>query len=810
MANKRLNTTITIGGTVTAGLKSALGSTTSMLKGIGKAVGELKRKQDDLKSGIRTFTSMGRSVDGLRLKYLNNIKAIDALRAAQAKLQQSQERQDRINGRAVKVGAAGVGATVAGGAIIRSVVPGVKESKHYETEKARIVALGMGDKVNAEAFKYAKAMKTFGTSQLENLELLRDGMSVFADLHHAEMVAPLMAKMKFGNKAVFGNEKGEDNSRAFIDMLKVIETRGGLKSQAEFEKQANMLQQVISATGGRVDATEWRNFLMTGGMAGKAMSSESLFYTMEHLVQEMKGHVAGNGLNSLYKSIYQGKGTKRAKMNLDKFGLITDRSKVTEDKAGQVAFFNPGAVMGSEKLRDNPFDWMEDVLLPQLAKKGVTDPKQIEDTMGMIISNSVGGAFLAEMYRQRDNIKRARARNMGAQDIAQLEKQGRETAHGKELDAEAKLADIKLRLGNQILPIYTKALVMASDALEKFNAFSEKNPKLTNALVVGVTALGVGLAVVGPLLVTAAGAMGIYAAGQMMMTRAVVGSRATSALGMLGNGLAKIGRVIPGVLSVIRPLALAFMISSAPMLLVAGVAGGIAAAGLLIWKYWEPLKAFFGNFGTALMAGLAPVGEAISAAFAPVWAVLKPIVMPVLEAIGGWVKKAATWFGELLTPISATSQTTKDFGDAGTKTGEVVAAAFTFMLKPITAVAELIGSTVEKFGMLAGMYGKIKGMGGSSFGAAWEVGKLAVTGDTKAFSDYTNQLPGVAGTGAPPALPPVRGVGAGAAAVTSNTNTFNITQQPGQDARALANEITLQQQRAQAVRARSGLRDGTQ
>ena len=34
-------------------------------------------------------------------------------------------------------------------------------------------------------------MKTYGTSQVENLELMRDGMTVFADGHHAEMVSPL-------------------------------------------------------------------------------------------------------------------------------------------------------------------------------------------------------------------------------------------------------------------------------------------------------------------------------------------------------------------------------------------------------------------------------------------------------------------------------------------------------------------------------------------------------------------------------------------------------------------------------------------
>lgn len=509
--SKRLNAVIQIGGTVTTGLKSALGMTTGSLAKMQGKMKDLRREQEQLGRTIGIWKDLGKNVDGLNAKYANLTSQMKRLRQAHESFTKAESRTKATKAVAGKLTSAGAVMTATGTAMLAPAVLGTKEASHYRTEKARIAALGMGDKTNAHAVEFAKGMKTFGTSQLENLELMRDGLSVFADLHHAEMVAPLMAKMKFANKAVFGREQGEANSAQFMDMLKVIETRGGLKSEAEFSKQANIIQQVISATGGRVGATEWRHMLMTGGLAGKGMDSEALFYTMEHMVQEMGGDKAGTGLNSLYKSLYQGVAKKRAVVNLGKLGLIGDMSKVKQDKAGQTASMEPGALLGADLFRANPFDWMEQVLLPQLAKKGITDEKKITDTIGMIVSNSVGGSFLAEMYRQRENIHRARDRNKNAMNIDQLDKEGRQTPEGKQLEAEAKLNDLKLKLGEQTLPLYTRALEMATGAMEKLNEFTEKNPKLATALAVGIGGIGAALVALGPLLVAAGGALGIYA-----------------------------------------------------------------------------------------------------------------------------------------------------------------------------------------------------------------------------------------------------------------------------------------------------------
>ncbi|MFC6520139.1 hypothetical protein ACFQAT_10500 [Undibacterium arcticum] len=152
----------------------------------------------------------------------------------------------------------------------------LEEAKKFQTETAKFASLGFGDAVTGQAVKFATGMNTVGTSARDNLTLLSDAMAVFKNLEHAEFAAPIMAKMKFANEAVFG-QKGGEHSTKFMDMLKVIEFRGGLSSEKEFATQANFVQQVISGSRNRVDATQLLQALKTGGV-GLSQRSNKDFY----------------------------------------------------------------------------------------------------------------------------------------------------------------------------------------------------------------------------------------------------------------------------------------------------------------------------------------------------------------------------------------------------------------------------------------------------------------------------------------------------------------------------------------------------
>ncbi|MDC6179540.1 phage tail tape measure protein [Ralstonia solanacearum] len=505
-----------------------------------------------------------------------------AVTAQQRRMAAAHQAADKVRARAGNVAAAGGGATAAGMAAGAPLLKGLGEAKHYDLEKLRIGALGLGDPSTKEALAFAAQMKAYGVSQVEKAELMRDAMSVFADTHHAEMVMPTLAKMKFANAAVFGQAEGAENERKFVDMLKVIELRGGLASEGEFKKQADMVQQVITATGGRVQAGEWLQVIKRGGLAAKGMDSEAFYYTLEPLVQEMDGATVGTAMMSAYQNLYQGKTTKRALHNLDKFGLIADRSKVQEDKAGQVSFMDPGALKGAELFRKNQFAWVEQVLLPALAAKGITSQAQVQDAIGSILSNRTASNLISQMVVQRDQIHKNMRLNASAAGIGQLDTAARGLSQGKELETLARVHDLEKSLGEKVLPLYARGLELVGKAAESVTTFMQNHPTLAKAAAVAVGALAASLLVLGPVMLAVASVLGPYAMLHILFAK----------LGVTGGALS----------GVLRGLALAFNVVMRAVAVLGRVlllnpigllVTAIAVAAYLIYRYWKPISGFF-------------------------------------------------------------------------------------------------------------------------------------------------------------------------------------------------------------------------
>lgn len=602
----------------------------------GISTHQLGKAQTSLKSAMR-LTNTELTAQQAKLT---------AMAAHQQKVTQAKQHAEKLRSTAGQFAISGAGALVAGRVTSTPLISGLREAKHYQTEVGRITSLGLGDSVNAEAQQYARQLKTYGTSHLENLELVRDSVSIFGDLPHAKMVVPTLAKMKFGNKAFYGEEEGEENERKFMDMLKVIEVRGGLASSEKFHQQANMVQKVIAATGGRVGPNEWLNLIKTGGLAAKGMDDAAFYYQMEPMVQELSGYRVGTGLTAAYNNLYQGRTSKRAALNLEKLGLIGDHSKVIHDKAGQTAQLNPGALLGSDLFKKSQFEWMEQVLLPQLAKNGITTPGQITDTIGSIFSNGRAADLYGNMFLQRGQIHKNAKLNAGAYDIDQIAALGEQQTSGKELEATAKLADLKLALGEKILPLYTSAIEGLTESIKTLNHFIAANPTLSKALFIALGAIAAIAAVLGTALIVLSPLIASYALLYVGLAKlGVTGNMLLPILKGLGSALMWLGKVffIAGRALLMNPIGLAITT--------------IALLALLIYKYWEPIKTFFANvwekvktifteamnwfshlptrfmeFGSNLMQGLA---NGISNALSKV----KSTVMQAGTSVIGWFKE---------------------------------------------------------------------------------------------------------------------------------------------------------------------------
>lgn len=197
-----------------------------------------------------------------------------------------------------------------------------------------------------------------------------------------------------------------------------------------------------------------------------------------------------------------------------------------------------------------------------------------------------------------------------------------------------------------------------SDVVGAMTAWARENPGLTKALLtVGGSALAV-TAITGGLSL----AIGL-----------LLGPVAKLKLGfaLLTDGMSVVSGALSLLLSPVGLIAAAFVV-----------------AGLLIWKYWEPIKAFFTGFFAGVWEKLQPLREAFSA------------LSPVFEWIGNGIKSVRDWFKRLLEPATTSKETLEKCASAGKTFGRVLGTALTTLLWPLQQLMTGVGWLLEKLGLI--------------------------------------------------------------------------------------------------------------
>ncbi|CAI0730430.1 Uncharacterised protein [Serratia quinivorans] len=108
------------------------------------------------------------------------------------------------------------------------------------------------------------------------------------------------------------------------------------------------------------------------------------------------------------------------------------------------------------------------------------------------------------------------------------------------------------------------------------------------------------------------------------------------------------------------------------------ITAAVVGAGLLIYKYWKPIKAFLGGVVEGFKTAAAPIKDA----FAP--------LMPVFTWIGDKVKALWGWFTDLLKPVKSSKKDLDSAASAGKKFGEFLAAGIELALTPLKLLIESI------------------------------------------------------------------------------------------------------------------------
>ncbi|HDL8401555.1 TPA: phage tail tape measure protein [Yersinia enterocolitica] len=145
------------------------------------------------------------------------------------------------------------------------------------------------------------------------------------------------------------------------------------------------------------------------------------------------------------------------------------------------------------------------------------------------------------------------------------------------------------------------------------------------------------------------------------------------------------------------------------------IGAAIAGAGLLIYKYWKPIKAFLGGLVDGFMQAAAPIKEA-----------LKPLG-PVFDWIGDAVKNVWNWFKKLLEPVQSTTADLNSAADAGKSFGQFLADGINLAMTPLKALISSIKWVLEKLDEVKQRSEKTRELAQSNPAVAAAAGNYGIT-----------------------------------------------------------------------------------
>lgn len=778
MANKRLSATIQIGGAVASSLRSAFGDIKGQVGQVGSALRRLETEQRLLTTSIRTFGEMGKNVDGLRARYATLTTQVDKLRVAHERLNKIQQAQQanqakRADYRGQMFDAVALGATAA--------APIVMAAK-FETAMLGVAKQvdGARDKAGNLTTVYydmAKSIQQLGreiplaTNELADMVAAGARMGVAKDeLIGFTRTAAMMAD-------AFELPAGElaDNMGKIAGLFKIP-----IPAIGELADSINYLDDNAISKGGDII-----DFLTrTGGVASsiKVTGKEMAALGSTLLTLGERTENAGTAVNAIYSKLAAAdKGTKKFKSAMKEIGLSTSavQKGMQKDATGTLM-----KVM--EAIGKLPADKQLGVMVELVGLEH-------SDTLAKLANNT------GEWRKQLELANGAAAKgSMSREFQARLE-----TTNSQWRLMKNRVEEVAVNLGSVLLPAVNGVFGALAPVVTAVAEFAREHPKLTQAVV------GTAVALVSLRLATLAsgyaftflkgGALQVAGAlagarGQMLLASIASRTMGASVAASSGGVVGMMGRMVPVFVGGVRAMSLALVTNP-----IGAIIAGIAAAGLMIYRHWDGVKAFLVGTFDGIKAATLPLQQTFSAFYDS----LGPL-KPIIDGVGNAVKTAWQWFTNILEPVKYSQAELGKAGEAGKTFGEALGGAINFVLTPMNLLIQGLTWVANNIGGIADKAVAFKNVIGDGVGNAWSKTKSFFTGEDAAPQ---------AATGAPgaPSLPmPAMATAKGQAGAytDASTNTYQIVQQPGENNRDLARRITEEQERQREVKKRSAMTDG--
>lgn len=694
MANEVL-VGLRIGAAVSGSLSAAFSSAKSTVQQLGRATDGLTAKQKLIGSELSASIARGGTgVERLRRQYDQVGSAIDQLKSKQERLNTSIARgatlkaeRSELRGEALEtIGtAAVVGAPIA---------------------KAMSIAIDFQDQVRDTSitggFDEAQEMSLSGVMRGAALKWnqtqtdVANGIGVLiagniSELKQLEAYAPILAKSAtatrasmndLGAVAIALNDNLDITSQGFERSMNML-AYAGKSGQFELADMAKWLPQLtpqfraLGITGERAVAEIGASLQIARKGAG---SNDEAANNFKNFLSKL---TAPDTLRSFEKAGIDLQGSMK---NLVSQGLSPAESmiKIITQYLGSEA---PAAAGEYKKALD-----LKDEQERQMALTRLDEAYKLSE---LFVDQQVLSFVRPALANQNEtgSIQQGSkdAADKGGLDIDWNMRMGSPIEQLKALTIG--LSDLGIGIGSILLPSLIELTQTAVPLVRSLSIWSEENAGLISGTVkvlAGVVALKLGIIGIRYGINLGATALNIFGTILSLTSGrlALFNSTLLSArLTPFTAGVKNLTAVVPGLSGALGMLG--GVITATPIgWIIAGIAG-IAVAGFMIYKYWEPIKAWIGGFFSGLIEGLKPISDAFSKTFSP--------LVSLLSSLGSFIKPITQGFRELFQPVKLSGDALDQVTASGMTFGRVLGASISGLFTPLRWVLEGIGEIPKAF-----------------------------------------------------------------------------------------------------------------
>lgn len=471
MANKRLNAVITIGGTVSGALKSALGDTRNRLRGIGDTIRDLEREQRKLQNTLKNPGDLGGPVYHLERRYDALTRKIEKARRTQDKMNRAVRGMDKAR---AGIGAAMGGLATVGAVAATGIVP-VVQAASFESAMT-----GVAKQVDGARDANGQLTATYYEMR-KQIQLLGREIPIATN--------ELAGMVEAGARMGIARENLIDFTRTTAMMATALDLpREELSDQ--MGKIANLFHLPIPAVAGLGDAINYLDdnsvskggdiidFLTrTGGIAGavKVSGKEMAALGSTLLSLGERTETAGTASNAFIQKLAAAtKGTKKFRGAMEEVGLSTEavQKGMQVDAQGTI-------LKVLDAVRAMPKDQRLGILVDMVGLEH-------SDTIAKLAGN------VAEYRKQIDMVNSQKAEgSMSREFQAQLA-----TTNAQWETFKNKLTEVSVNIGSALLPSVNRLMGQIGGVVSVMADWAREHPVLVKNIT---TMVGAALGAVGAL-----------------------------------------------------------------------------------------------------------------------------------------------------------------------------------------------------------------------------------------------------------------------------------------------------------------------